>query len=151
MIAEFQGEYRWLSNFWPVTILVCDVAYASVEHAYQASKSNDPDIRERIRQVSAGGAKRIGGKLWPPLDWNREGVMLELVRKKFEHPALRDKLLATGSQEIQEGNYWRDEFWGVNLTTGKGQNKLGKIIMQVRDEIRANAAPDAGREEKDRG
>ncbi len=37
---------------------------------------------------------------------------------------------------LQEGNRWGDTFWGVDLRTGKGENKLGKILMRVRKELK---------------
>ena len=40
-------------------------------------------------------------------------------------------LKATGDAVLVEGNWWRDDFWGVY--EGKGQNILGKILMIVRD------------------
>jgi len=70
-------------------------------------------------------------------DWGevRETVMLDLTRKKYALPEYRARLLATQQCEIIEGNTWGDQFWGVSR--GKGQNKLGRILMQVREEIRA--------------
>ncbi|MFI4989146.1 MAG: TauD/TfdA family dioxygenase, partial [Alphaproteobacteria bacterium] len=54
------------------------------------------------------------------------------------------KLLATGSGLIEEGNSWGDLYWGIALEdkphlgikAGQGQNRLGKILMQVRGELR---------------
>ena len=39
--------------------------------------------------------------------------------------------------ELVEGNTWGDMYWGVDLHTMKGQNKLGKILMKVRNELLA--------------
>ena len=44
----------------------------------------------------------------------------------------REKLLDTGNAELQEGNNWGDRYWGVDLKTGYGENRLGRIIMKVR-------------------
>ena len=63
-----------------------------------------------------------------------EGV----VRAKFtQNKELRRLLLATGDAELREGNSWRDAFWGVDLTTGRGRDELGKILTRLRDELRA--------------
>ena len=69
--------------------------------------------------------------------------MLIGLRKKFANPELRDLLLATGDEELVEGNYWHDNEWG-NCTCPRcknipGKNKLGKLLMQVREEIKNNA------------
>ena len=39
-----------------------------------------------------------------------------------------------GEEYLEEGNTWHDTYWGV--CNGKGKNKLGKILMQVREELK---------------
>ena len=39
-ISQFQGTYRWLSNFAECKIILNQYTYNSVEHAYQSAKSN---------------------------------------------------------------------------------------------------------------
>jgi predicted NAD-dependent protein-ADP-ribosyltransferase YbiA (DUF1768 family) len=63
--------------------------------------------------------------------------MEELVRRKFADPELAEKLLATGDEELVEGNTWNDRFWGV--CRGEGRNELGKILMRVRAELRVQS------------
>jgi predicted NAD-dependent protein-ADP-ribosyltransferase YbiA (DUF1768 family) len=65
--------------------------------------------------------------------------MLEIIRAKFQDADLRRQLFATGDQELREGNHWGDTFWGV--CNGRGDNHLGKILMQVRQEIQAEDVP----------
>lgn len=137
-IEQFQGEYRWLSNFWPVRVTLDGYSYPSVEHAYQASKTLDRSERLLISTApSAGTAKRLGKRLKLRRDWDdvKVDVMYELLCQKFSRTELRRLLLATGDQQIIEGNSWGDTFWGV--CRGEGQNHLGKLIMQIRDELRA--------------
>ena len=58
--------------------------------------------------------------------------MERLVREKFrQHPDLLQRLKALNGL-IQEDNTWGDRYWGV--CNGTGQNKLGKILMKIRDE-----------------
>lgn len=141
MIKEFQKEYRWLSNFWPCSITYEGEIYPSVEHAYQAAKFKDPVARKAIRDTETPGrAKRLAKRLSFQIreDWNDVNIVImeELVRQKFTiHSSLRDLLLKTNDEYIQEGNWWQDEFWGINLQSGKGLNHLGKIIMKIRNEI----------------
>jgi hypothetical protein len=61
--------------------------------------------------------------------------MFELLHLKFTNDRLRDMLLATGNAELIEGNNWRDTFWG-QCPIGTGANHLGRLLMQVRKEIR---------------
>jgi len=71
-----------------------------------------------------------------PADWEQRklDVMRDLIRRKFENPLLRAMLLATEDATLIEGNTWNDTFYGV--CKGVGQNWLGRIIMEVRDECR---------------
>lgn len=141
IIKEFQGKYRFLSNFWRCRIVYYEEKYNSVEHAYQAAKFTDKDIREKIKNAKTlGEAKRIARRNRDKIrkDWNEVNlkIMEQLVIFKFLEPDLYDKLIETGQKYLQEGNYWGDTFWGVDLKTGKGKNNLGKILMKVRDGLR---------------
>jgi ribA/ribD-fused uncharacterized protein len=143
-ITSFAGEYSWLSNFYPAPIDLDSEDYPSVEHAFQAAKTDDPDERANIRaNPSPINAKYAGKHVALRLGWNdlRFGVMETLVRQKFTRYAdLRDKLLATGDAELIEGNTWRDTTWGAVWNADKGywtgKNHLGKILMQVRGELK---------------
>jgi hypothetical protein len=138
VIDGFYGPYRWLSNFWAAPIIYNRTVYATVEHAYQAAKCTDlqeASIIENARTPTE--AKKMGKNCAIRADWNliKFGVMYDLVKLKFEsHDYLREKLLATGDAELIEGNTWGDVFWGV--CDGVGDNNLGKILMQVRDELK---------------
>ena len=63
-------------------------------------------------------------------------VMEDILRIKFSIPKLKQDLLNTGEVELVEGNWWKDDFWGV--CTEKGQNHLGKILMKLRKEFKEN-------------
>ncbi len=136
-IHVFSGEYRFLSNFWPALVMLDGMAFPTVEHAYQAAKTNDMIERRRISALATPGqAKRAGRELHLDSDWDgerKEAVMLDLLRQKFSIPKLREMLLATGDRDLIEGNTWGDTFWGV--CRGTGQNNLGKLLMRVRDEV----------------
>ncbi len=139
VIECFAGEHRFLSNFFPVEISYEGEIYGSVEHAFQAAKTNDLGERARIRnEKNPGKAKHLGQRVTLRPDWEavKLSVMHELVLQKFSgNKVLKAELLATGTAPLVEGNYWRDAFWGVYQ--GKGQNHLGKILMKVRDQLRS--------------
>ncbi len=126
------------------------------EHAYQAAKfSNNLVLHENIcmaraiegdDRVFADGlaAKELAHKYQEfgviiVEDWEvaKRGIMLAIVKQKFEKNAdLATKLLDTGDEVIVEGNDWGDRYWGVDpIGSDNGENNLGKIIMQVRDEL----------------
>ena len=141
-IAEFQGEYRFLSNFWPATVVYEGITYPTSEHAYQAAKTLDVEQRKRIAALQTPAeAKSAGRALKLRDDWEsvKFTVMEDVVRFKFtHHDDLRAKLLATGDAYLEEGNNWGDEVWGV--CNGKGENRLGKILMKIRSELKPAAA-----------
>lgn len=144
MIAGFHQEYRFLSNFWYVTVVYDNKIYRSVEHAYQAAKTLDYNARAIIRsKKTPSEAKREGNKKTLREDWEsiKQDIMLDLLRQKFTDKNLRKQLLDTGDQELIELNYWHDTFWGqCDCVThnGAGENNLGKLLMQVRKEIQTN-------------
>src|SRR2546421_11620474 len=133
-IAEFQAEYRFLSNFFPAEVIYEGITYPTSEHAYQAAKTLDPEQRKKIAALKTPAeAKSAGRSLKLRDDWEtaKFTVMEDVVRYKFSHhPDLRDKLLATGDAYLEEGNTWNDRVWGVYQ--GQGENRLGKILMKIR-------------------
>lgn len=135
-ILEFKGQYDFLSNFYPAVVRLDHNEYPTVEHAYQAAKTLDSKERRLIRVApTPGTAKRLGRKATIRKDWKdiKIDIMDDLCWQKFEDPTLQAKLLAINGQII-EGNYWGDTFWGV--CKGVGRNELGKILMNIRNEIR---------------
>lgn len=137
-IDSFSGEYRFLSNFWPCRINFDGIRFDSVENAYVASKVLDNGVRTHIAGMTPGAAKRLGRalRLRPDFESLKLTYMEGFVRQKFGFGnfGLRQQLLATGDAELVEGNWWNDTFWGV--CNGVGENNLGKILMQVRSEIK---------------
>lgn len=141
-IKGFNGNYRFLSNFWPSEIEFEGMKFPTVEHAYQAAKTTDHELRKLVLTKKTGaGAKSIGRNLALRDDWEdiKLFIMKTLVRKKFYDPVLRAALLATHTAELVEENYWHDQFWGscscVKHAKRKGDNHLGKILMEQRAEI----------------
>ena len=137
-IASFDGQWRFLSNFWPAVVEHDGVLFPTVEHAYQAAKTSDAGQREWIRSsATAGIAKQRGKKVNLRSDWNdaKLTVMEDLLRQKFAELGLGMKLLSSGDAELVEGNWWHDSFWGV--CNGIGENHLGRLLMKIRTELKS--------------
>lgn len=151
-----KGPYAFLSNFYPVDLKFNGGdgrVWPSVEHYYQAMKTLDPNHQEDIRlgyplgytaaqdaekrepNLKPGEAKKKGQKVEKRKDWPsvKELFMMEALQVKFTVPELRQKLLDTGTAELIEDSP-TDEYWG--LAGGRGQNRLGVLLMMVRDQIR---------------
>lgn len=140
-IDKFDGEYRWLSNFYHSPFRSGTNVWPTVEHYYQAYKATNPDDFYMIKNApTAGKAKRLGAKIELNKDWEETKYyfMVHGVYLKFEqNEDLRNKLLATQGIELIEGNNWHDNYWG-NCTCEQckdieGQNILGKILMEIRN------------------
>lgn len=140
VIDVFTGPHRFLSNFHPCPVMVGTTTFPSSEHAFQAAKSKDPKRdwpRFADPEVSAAEAKRMGRNVALREDWEEKKipVMRRIVYLKFaQNPDLGGLLLSTGDALLVEGNTWGDIFWGV--CRGTGQNWLGRILMEVRDQLR---------------
>ena len=135
MTKSFSGDKAFLSNFYPVTIRYENLDYPSVEHAYQAAKTDDYVLKIYIAALATPGqAKKAGRGLILREDWElmKLMVMKDLLRLKFKDPTLRRMLLDTGDEVLQEVNSWGDTFWGV---CPEGKNWLGRLLMQLRLEI----------------
>lgn len=141
-ILKFTGKYRFLSNFHPALVTYQAELYPTVEHAYQASKTNSPGLREWVRLASTPNeAKKRGRRCGIRGDFDalRVAIMRDLLRQKFaQGTALAGFLLATRDAKLIEGNTWGDVFWGVDERTGRGENTLGKLLMQLRDELKGD-------------
>jgi len=152
MIDKFEGRYRFLSNFYPCKIEHQGIKYPSVENFYVAMKVNDQqlingiyytpgDFREMIARITnPAEVKKLGSKVKLRTGWDEKKleVMNWAVRQKFKDETLSEMLLSTGDQELIEGTWWHDKFWGICICTkcaNKGDNNLGKILMTVREEI----------------
>jgi ribA/ribD-fused uncharacterized protein len=143
MIKEFREKYAPFSSFWKIPIIYESITFPSIEHAFQAGKIKSWICKSQIARIPyPSQVKKMLHFQGVPIrkDWEdiNLNLMKELVRQKFlVYPDLNELLLNTNDEEIQEGNYWHDTFWGVDLKTGKGENHLGKILMKVREELRS--------------
>ena len=135
-ILGFEGDYRFLSNFHPSTVLFEGKLYPSVEHAYAAAKTTNETLREQIRTArTPGAAKRFGRQAVLRDGWDdmRVEVMHNLLIQKFSQDPLMSMLINTGDAYLEETNTWGDKFWGV--CEGKGENTLGKLLMVIRADL----------------
>jgi predicted NAD-dependent protein-ADP-ribosyltransferase YbiA (DUF1768 family) len=156
VIMAFREQYYFLSNYHEGCHVVLpaegdypEFTYNSTENAYMAWKTLDANLRSYMRSLSADDAKQFAKpentefKRRP--DYSDEGrlaIMRNLSLQKYSvrNPALRQKLLETGSAVLIEGNDWGDTFFGFCLKLGHGQNHLGRILMETRALIQSGQA-----------
>jgi|SRR3989344_5420216 len=150
-IITFRGKHGFLSNFAACKILYNGIEYPTVEHAYQAVKSLDVNIRKYVANLPTPvDAKKYAHKMQVRDDWPeiKASVMYQLLKLKFSQEIFKNKLLSTKNEIIVEGNTWHDTFWGCcycEKHTEKGENKLGKLLMQIRKEIQNDMDNNSGK------
>lgn len=131
---SIRGTY--LSNFWECAVEYEGFVYRNSEAAFQAQKCLNFLDKRLFTELNGAQAKALGKKIAIHDNWDmyRLVAMYTVVKAKFtQNPELARKLIATGDEEIVEGNTWGDRYWGV--CNGVGRNMLGNILMDVRLEL----------------
>lgn len=135
---EFPMRGRWVDNWFsnmvisPITIN--GVVWASVENYYQSRKAKTEKEADLFLTYSPSDAKKMGRRVEIREDWDKlkETFMLTVLVVKFNQPAWKQRLLDTEEELIVEWNNWGDKYWGVDIRSFEGQNRLGEILMEVR-------------------
>ncbi len=139
-------DTRFLSNFYPykkdgtkydvdVYIVYNNIVFDCVENAYQAAKFLDIQKQKDFSSLTPYETKEYWIDKTPEnQNWEyiKLDIMKDLVFQKFNNSQqLKKMLIETGNAILEEGNTWNDTFWGI--CDGKGQNHLGKILMDIRE------------------
>ena len=145
------SEYSFLSNFYIAPITIEGEEWQTTEAFYQAAKFTDEAHRAAIRAASTPGKTKalgrsrvgfVGSSVWLGPEGaflgRRDEVMAIAIRAKFtQHEELRRALIETGTRKLVEANI-RDPYWGCGKN-GRGCNRLGVMLMELRDELNARA------------
>lgn len=137
-----EKPYGCFSNFSAHGFTLDELWWPTSEHYFQAQKFVTTDLAwfEKIQRAKTPkDAAKMGRDRTHPLrqDWEqvKEEIMFQAVLQKFTtHEELRQILLETGEEEIVE-NSPIDYYWGCGKD-GSGKNRLGVILMQVRDSVK---------------
>lgn len=148
------NEHKEFSNMHEAPIQVDGITFPTVEHYFQWSKAKlfgDAEIQNKILKTASPKSVKSYGKKVKGFDeeaWNekKDSVMRTAVKAKLmQHPDILKKLRDTGTRPIAEADP-RGKYWGIGTSseTSKakdpsrwpGQNKMGKILMELRDELK---------------
>ena len=136
------GEYGFMSNFSKHPIEIDGKRYETTEHYYQAMKATNEDDHERVRKAKGPKkCKDLAQTIDLRSDWEdiKYEIMKNALRAKVaRYEFMKESLLESGDQEIAEASPY-DYIWGTGKD-GTGQNLLGKSWMEIREELRQNAA-----------
>lgn len=136
-ITRFRGKYLFLSSTYICPIEYNGIKYNNSEVAFQSMKFDEVGMRRQIAKLSAKEAREISRKYPLKNEWHKikDAIMYDITLCKFkQNKDLAKMLLSTGNKELIQENDWNDTVWGT--VNGIGENKLGKILMRVREEIK---------------
>ena len=139
-----EKPYGAFSNLYRSPIRFENRVFPTAEHAYQAGKPVKEKVREWILSAPSPALVAMaahGLYTWDIVpNWSRIKVdrMRQVLRAKFtQHEELRELLLSTGNARLVEAgrtdNAVNREWGEVN---GKGMNRLGVLLMELRAELR---------------
>lgn len=141
-----EKPYGVFSNLYRRPIEFEGRVYPTAEHAYQAGKARRPEVKEWILAAPSPALLAMaahGLYYWditPGWSKTKFDRMKKILIAKFtQHQDLRDILLATGNKRLVESatvDNPVNRLWGE--VNGKGQNMLGRLLMEVRVELASN-------------
>jgi hypothetical protein len=140
-ISGFSGYFSFLSNFSNHGFYDENgVFFKTNEHFYQYHKTDYIFHKEKILNTETPGkAKRFGKNIRLKENWDVIKIKIMkigLFYKFTQNFEILEKLMKTDGYYLEEKNTWGDEFWGVY--NGKGKNVLGKLLMELRKELKGN-------------
>lgn len=133
------NEYGFLSNFFPAPFDDEDGrTWPTSEHYYQAHKYVDPKKREEVRLMKTPFETSYHTNHQDTeirADWSsvKDEIMKKALHLKFKDPQLAQMLIDTRPYELVERTE-HDSYWGTG-SDGKGENRLGKMLVQLRDQL----------------
>jgi ribA/ribD-fused uncharacterized protein len=143
-----EKPYGAFSNLYKSPVKFDGLKYPTAEHAYQAGKAQKPEVRDWILAAPSPSLAAMAAHglytwdivpNWSEIKFDR---MRRVLAAKFtQHPELQSLLLSTGDKRLVEAgttNNAVNRLWGE--VNGVGENMLGKMLMEVRSELRAKQA-----------
>lgn len=150
---DLENVYQVFSFYAETPFEVDEKEYPTLEHFYQSQKyvGVDDAYAELVRKASSPRKARLLGrdKAHPErADFrkNKEAILMRGLEAKFkQNEEIEALLMISGDAEIFDMNE-KDALWGVG-PTGDGENRLGKLIMELRERIRLEEKREAEVEE----
>lgn len=148
-----EQPYGAFSNLHRRPVELDGVVYPTAEHAYQAGKARKPAVREWLMSAPSPALLAMaahGLYYWditPGWSTSKFDRMRRVLLAKFsQHEDLKQLLLNTGSARLVESATIDNEvnrLWGE--VNGVGRNMLGTLLMEVREQLRAQQTSPRGR------
>ena len=150
-----KNDFGWMSNFYSCTFEENNIVFNCSEQYFMYHKcklfdsGNESLLKSILDETKPSTIKKFGRMVQNYNDtiWNdrRYDIMKQGVKLKFlQDEELYNALLTTENKMIYEAAP-TDRIWGIGVSIKKinqispnqyGQNLLGKVLMQVREELR---------------
>ncbi len=138
-IWRFDGEYAFLANRFSSPIAMDGLAFCNAEAAFWAASCADEIGRRAVAGARLKNVREVAKRQARRPDWEDAclSTMEDVVRAKFrQNEELARKLDATGDARLVWTNSIPDTYWGEDRYACVGENRLGEILMKVREELR---------------
>lgn len=153
-IKSFYGYKEPFSNFYPVAFKHRGVLMGCGEQDFQLEKTLYAGDATQVKNLTARPLKDkesldYGQKvvLDNPAGWDKvkTAAMISCMLSKYSDPKVKEALMATGHDKLVEASPY-DSYWGAgtkDVGSGefKGQNRLGRVLMLVRDSYSSEPNP----------
>jgi ribA/ribD-fused uncharacterized protein len=134
-------HYGEFSNFALYPIKLKGKVWPTSEHYFQSEKFDDKNYQDTIRKASSpmkaaelGRSRKV--KIVRNWDNTKDNVMYDALKAKFtQHAELKELLLSTGDAVLIEHTE-NDDYWGDGGKNGNGLNRLGKLLIRLREELK---------------
>ena len=147
MVKGFTEQYNFLSSYFHFPFKYNGIEYNNVVCAFVAqSLSSDVQRKTVGKMLPAQAIATV--KKYTTKEFSTEeqlDLMKEICRTKFSDKELKEQLLATEGELINETT-WENTFWGTN--NGEGENHLGKILQELREEFTSNDSNNSSNSKK---
>ena len=141
MINKFDNEYIFLSNYYPQNITYKGITYNCAMNAYYGQLISDNLQKKAIANATPSRALSMVINSISKIDYSQEeqdNIMYEILKVKFSDSKLKNLLLQTNQEPLNNNVNWEDTYWGI--CNDEGDNKLGKLLMKLRDELSDNTS-----------
>lgn len=139
MIKGFNEENLFLSNNYPQQLKYKDIVYNCAMNAFYAQLVSDELQKKVIATATPMRAHSMVENSTSKLELTeseQEDIMYDILKVKFADEKLKHLLLETSDKQLVNEVNWEDLHWGIYQD--KGENKLGELLMNLRDEFKSS-------------
>ncbi len=137
-ITNFREGFMFLSPFVEEPVIIDGACFHTIIGAYYATLHPEwHDVFVEMKSPSEIQAVAMNKGLCQDDDKAFE-AMEKILRIRYREGKSHERLLSTKGLEIVQSNHNHENKWGAcwcDECKGKGENRYGKLLMKIRDEI----------------